>query len=86
MGRVSGERFECPPPLLGEKVGFVLEDVREAQEESARHERLTLDRERLGASQSCRRTGIEPRLRKNAPNPPPNAKSLPKRSAACVGR
>jgi chromosome segregation protein len=48
MGRVSGERFECPPPLLGEKVGFETGSVGEAGEESARHERLTFDRERIG--------------------------------------
>jgi chromosome segregation protein len=48
MGRVSGERFECPPPLLPEKAGFVADDVREPSEESSRHERLSADRERLG--------------------------------------
>jgi chromosome segregation protein len=48
MGRVSGERFECPPPVLPEKVGFQSSDVRDPAEESARHDRLNLDRERLG--------------------------------------
>lgn len=48
MGRVSGERFECPPPLLPEKVGFDSDSVSDATDESARHERLTADRERLG--------------------------------------
>ncbi len=48
MGRVSGERFECPPPLLPEKVGFVEAEVRDAGEESAAHDRLVADRERLG--------------------------------------
>ena len=48
MGRVSGERFECPPPVLPEKVGFESETVGEAGEESSRLERLTLDRERIG--------------------------------------
>jgi chromosome segregation protein len=48
MGRVSGERFECPPPLLPEKVGFVAEDVRDPSTESSQHERLNADRERLG--------------------------------------
>ena len=48
MGRVSGERFECPPPLLPEKVGFAGDSVGDASDESARHERLTADRERLG--------------------------------------
>ena len=48
MNRVAGERFECPPPLLPERIGFVADEVREAPEESARHDRLNLDRERLG--------------------------------------
>jgi len=48
MNRVSGERFECPPPLLPERVGFDSAEVSEAAGESARHDRLVLDRERLG--------------------------------------
>lgn len=48
MGRVSGERFECPPPLLPQKAGFDADSVRDPQTESAQHERLNLDRERLG--------------------------------------
>jgi chromosome segregation protein len=48
MGRVSGERFECPPPLLPERAGFDPDDVRDPADESARHDRLVLDRERLG--------------------------------------
>ena len=49
MGRLSGERFECPPPLLPERGGFREDEVRGAAEESARHERLMAERERLGA-------------------------------------
>ena len=48
MGRLSGERFECPPPLLPQKVGFESETVDDAQAESAQHDRLIADRERLG--------------------------------------
>ncbi len=48
MGRVSGERFECPPPLLPERAGFEAEQVASAEAESARHDRLVFDRERLG--------------------------------------
>ncbi len=48
MGRVSGERFECPPPVLPERLGFDAVEVRAPAEESARHDRLNLDRERLG--------------------------------------
>ncbi|PZO86741.1 MAG: chromosome segregation protein, partial [Sphingomonas sanxanigenens] len=47
-GRVSGERFECPPVLLPERIGFASADVGDAATESARHERLMLDRERIG--------------------------------------
>lgn len=48
MGRLSGERFECPPPLLPERAGFVAEDVGSPADESTRHERLTAERERIG--------------------------------------
>jgi len=48
MGRISGERFECPPPLLPQRIGFAGEEVAKAQDESARLEKLTLDRERIG--------------------------------------
>ncbi len=48
MGRVSGERFECPPPLLPARLAFDAESVRTPQEESAAHEKLSTDRERLG--------------------------------------
>ncbi|MDB5699860.1 MAG: chromosome segregation protein [Sphingomonadales bacterium] len=48
MGRVSGERFECPAPVLPEKQGFAAVSVLAVTDESARLERLTLERERLG--------------------------------------
>jgi chromosome segregation protein len=48
MGRLSGERFECPPPLLPQKAGFEAESVRTPQDESAAHEKLSVDRERIG--------------------------------------
>jgi chromosome segregation protein len=48
MGRISGERFECPPPVLPEKVGFESAGVGAAGEESSRMDRLTLERERIG--------------------------------------
>ncbi|WP_066544027.1 chromosome segregation SMC family protein [Sphingomonas sp. CCH21-G11] len=48
MGRLSGERFECPPPLLPERVGFAADTVRTPGDESSRHERLVAERERIG--------------------------------------
>jgi len=48
MGRLSGERFECPPPLLPQKAGFESASVGDATAESAQHDRLIADRERLG--------------------------------------
>ena len=48
MGRLSGERFECPPPLLPQKAGFDSASVGDAAAESAQHDRLITDRERLG--------------------------------------
>ena len=48
MGRISGERFECPPPLLPQKAGFDEATVRAPEEESTAHERLNAERERIG--------------------------------------
>lgn len=48
MGRISGEKFECPPQLLSEKCEFDETTVGEAGLESAELERLTLSRERIG--------------------------------------
>jgi chromosome segregation protein len=48
MGRISGERFECPPRVLPEKLAFDEAGIAPAGEESARHERLMQDRERIG--------------------------------------
>ncbi len=48
MNRVSGERFQCPSVLLPERVGFDGAVVRGAAEESADHDKLTVDRERIG--------------------------------------
>ncbi len=48
MGRISGERFQCPPPLLPERFGFAAEDVAAAAEESAAMDRAAADRERIG--------------------------------------
>jgi chromosome segregation protein len=48
MGRLSGERFECPPPLLPQKAGFESASVGDANAESSQHDRLISDRERLG--------------------------------------
>ncbi|WP_454886445.1 chromosome segregation protein SMC [Sphingomonas oryzagri] len=48
MGRIAGERFQCPAPVLPEKAGFDSTDVGEAGVESARFDRLNLDRERIG--------------------------------------
>ena len=48
MGRISGERFECPAPVLPEKIGFDSSDVSDGGTESTRLDRLTADRERLG--------------------------------------
>jgi chromosome segregation protein len=48
MARISGERFQCPPPLLGEKFGFTEDTLREASAESEELEKLTAARERIG--------------------------------------
>jgi len=48
MARISGERFQCPPPLLGERFGFDDAKLAPAADESAELERLTTARERIG--------------------------------------
>jgi chromosome segregation protein len=48
MARISGERFQCPPPLLCGKFEFEGDSVSGGPEESALLERLTADRERIG--------------------------------------
>ncbi|QDZ08810.1 chromosome segregation protein SMC [Sphingomonas panacisoli] len=48
MTRLSGERFACPPPLLGERIGFDIDRVGDPQDESVQHDKLLVDRERIG--------------------------------------
>ncbi len=48
MGRISGERFECPPPVLPEKLDFEEAAVDDAASESSRLDRLQNERERIG--------------------------------------
>jgi len=48
MARVSGERFQCPPPLLPERFDFAEADIAHAQGESEELEKLTASRERIG--------------------------------------
>lgn len=48
MNRLSGERFQCPSVLLPERVGFDGATVRSPAEESAGHDKLTVERERIG--------------------------------------
>ncbi len=48
MGRISGERFECPPPVLPQKLDFDENDVHDTAQESAALEKFQQDRERIG--------------------------------------
>jgi chromosome segregation protein len=48
MARISGERFQCPPPLLSERFEFTEDDIKPATEESEEMDRLTASRERIG--------------------------------------
>jgi chromosome segregation protein len=48
MAAISGERFQCPPPLLPERFAFASADVGGASEESAAMDRLVAERERIG--------------------------------------
>ncbi len=48
MAGISGERFQCPPPLLPERFEFQADTVGHSSQESAEHDKLVADRERLG--------------------------------------
>ncbi|MFM6831378.1 MAG: chromosome segregation protein, partial [Novosphingobium sp.] len=48
MAGISGERFQCPPPMLPERFEFDAAEVASAGEESAAMDRLTGERERIG--------------------------------------
>ena len=48
MARISGERFQCPPPMLAERFEFEPEQIKDASAESDEMERLTASRERIG--------------------------------------
>jgi chromosome segregation protein len=49
LGRAAGERFACPAPVLPTKAGFDSATVTAPADESAAHDRLVLERERIGA-------------------------------------
>ena len=46
--RSCGERFECPPPLLPQNLGFGPDDLGDPGAEQESLERLTAERERIG--------------------------------------
>jgi len=48
MARISGEKFECPPPLLPEKAGFKQDTILAVEVESGRLDRNLAERERIG--------------------------------------
>ncbi|MXP14564.1 chromosome segregation protein SMC [Altererythrobacter confluentis] len=48
MARISGERFQCPPPMLADRFAFDTEMVKASGQESEEMERLTASRERIG--------------------------------------
>ncbi|MBX7482553.1 chromosome segregation SMC family protein [Qipengyuania qiaonensis] len=48
MARISGERFQCPPPLLPQRFEFDEDAIKSAEAESEEMDRLTASRERIG--------------------------------------
>ncbi len=48
VAHLAGERFQCPPPLLPERLGFDEDAVGAAEALSVDMERQTLERERIG--------------------------------------
>lgn len=47
LGRLSGERFQCPAPLLP-RIGFTAAEVADAVAETAMHDGLLAERDRMG--------------------------------------
>jgi chromosome segregation protein len=85
LNRMSGERFQCPPPLLTERFGFADADVRNAGEETRTMEQYGADRERLGpvnlvAAQEL--AAAEERAGDRSVNGP----NWPRRSIGCADR
>ncbi len=48
MARISGERFQCPPPMLAERFEFEPEQIKDAGAEADEMDRLAASRERIG--------------------------------------
>ncbi len=48
FARQSGDRFQCPPPLLPERLKFAADSVAAADREGEELDRVTAQRERLG--------------------------------------
>ena len=48
LARDCGEQFECPPPLLPERIGFDSEKLEDAETEKSNLDRMTAERERIG--------------------------------------
>jgi chromosome segregation protein len=48
MGRLSGERFQCPAAVLPDRAGFASADISDIATEQQRFDKLNLDRERIG--------------------------------------
>lgn len=59
MAEIAGERFQCPPPLLPERIGFASGEVASAPDESSAHDRLIAERERLGPVNLLAATELE---------------------------
>ncbi len=85
IGQACGERFECPPPVLPAKLGFAEDAVHDAASEQATHDRLVLERERLGPVNLVAATELA-ELEKRRRRAVPKAKSWPQRSTSCAVR
>lgn len=48
MARISGERFQCPPPLLAERFSFDAAQIQSKEAEAEEMDRLIASRERIG--------------------------------------
>jgi chromosome segregation protein len=86
--RLSGERFQCPPPLLPERFAFDENDSVSAADEHAAMDRLSSERERIGpvnlvAAEELAIAETAPAIRSaSGPNSPRPSPACAARSAA----
>ena len=85
LARDCGEQFECPPPLLPEKLDFDPAALDDAETEKASLDRMTAERERIGLVNLVAEQELA-ELEESRVQAPPSATSCRRRSTGCAAR